>query len=174
MQYGDLEGQNKVYDSEGVLIPIEDECVMATMDGYTKKAEKKIRLKWQIVFYDGGGVFVLTDRRLVFLRDPIKYERPAKFSGGRFATLADWEYWTNRSNKAIEAGAKEFFEIDYEEIVKVKNGKKFSKIIIKEKDTKFRFIVDVNVGKNLAKIQEGDSSIQPLICFEEYHNEENE
>ncbi|MCK5560004.1 MAG: hypothetical protein KAJ51_05400 [Thermoplasmata archaeon] len=171
MQYGDLEGQNNVYDSEGILIPLKDECVMATIDGYTKKVEKKIRLKWRIVFYDGGGVFILTDKRLVFIRDPIKYERPFKFSGGRFATLADWEYWTNRSNKAIEAGAKEFFEIGYEEITKVKNGKRFSKIIVKVEDTKFRFVVDANIGKMLVKLQEKDKSIQPLICFENYDDE---
>ncbi len=104
MRYGDLEGQNKVYDAEGILIPLENECVMSTIDGYTKKVEKHSKLKWQVVFFDGGGVFVFTDKRWVFLRAPIKYERPYKFSGGRFATLADWEYWTNRSNKALEAG----------------------------------------------------------------------
>ena len=166
MQFGDLEGKDNVYDSEGILIPQENECVLTTMDGYAKKVEKKVRLKWQIVFYDGSGVFVFTDKRLVFLREPVKYERPYKFSGGRFATLADWEYWTNRSNKAIDAGAKEFFVIPYEEIEKVKNGNKLSKVIVKTSDTKFRFIVDVNVGKTLAQLQEGDDKIQPLICFE--------
>jgi hypothetical protein len=144
------------------------------MDGYTKKAEKKVRLKWQIVFYDGGGVFIFTDIRLVFLRDPVKYERPYKFSGGRFATLADWEYWTNRSNKTIEAGGKEFFEIPYEEIYKVKNGNKLSKIIVKTEDTKFRFIVDANVGKTMAKLQKVGSEFQPLICFDKLPEEEEE
>jgi hypothetical protein len=114
---------------------------------------------------------VFTDKRLVFLRDPLKYERPYKFSGGRFATLADWEYWTNRSNKAIQAGAKEFFEVPYNEIDKVKNGKNLSKIIVKADETKYRFIVDVNVGKTLTKLQEEDNSIQPLICFENYDDE---
>ena len=63
MLYGDLEGANKIYDSEGILIPNKNECVMATIDGYTKKVEQQIRLKWRIVFYDGGGVFVFTDKR---------------------------------------------------------------------------------------------------------------
>jgi hypothetical protein len=171
MQFGDLEGKDKVYDSEGILIPMKNECILSTMDGYTKKAEKKVRLKWQIVFYDGGGVFVFTDKRLVFLREPVKYEQPYKFSGGRFATLADWEYWTNRSNKAIDAGAKEFFEIQYDEIEKVKNGKKLSKIIVRTGEKKFRFIVDVNIGKTLAQLQEGDNNIQPLICFEGFPDE---
>jgi hypothetical protein len=30
MLYGDLEGQNKVYDSEGILIPLENESLMVT------------------------------------------------------------------------------------------------------------------------------------------------
>jgi hypothetical protein len=174
MRFGDLEGKKIVYDEEGILIPENNECVLSTMDGYTKKGEQKLGLKWRVIFYDGGGVFIFTDKRLVFLRDPVKYERPYKFSGGRFATLADWEYWTNRSNKVIEAGGKEFFEISYEEIEKIKNGKELSKIIVRTGETKFRFIVDANVGKTISQLQDGESKFQPLICFEKLPENEEE
>jgi hypothetical protein len=117
---------------------------------------------------------VFTDKRLVFLRDPVKYERPYKFSGGRFATLADWEYWTNKSNKVVDAGAKEFFEIPYTEVDKIKSGKELSRIIVNDGKNKFRFVVDTNVGKILAQLQKGDSKIQPLICFEELPDNEEE
>ena len=166
MLYGDIEGQGKVYDSEGTLIPHKDECVMATFNAYTRKGEQQIRLKWRIMFFDGPGTFVFTDKRLVFLRNPLKYDRDFKFSGDRFATLADWEYWTNRSNKALEVGAKEFFEIPYSEIEKVKTGSDQSIIFVKSGNDRFRFTVEANVGAELQKLQDEDNKIQPIICFE--------
>ena len=130
MLIGDIEGLNKIYDADGTLIPKKDECVMSTFNAYCRKAEKKIRLKWRIIFYDGLGLYVFTDNRMVFLRNPIKYETSFKFSGSRFATLSDWEYWTNRSNKALEKSAKEFFEIPYDEIEKVNIGSSTCRIIV--------------------------------------------
>ncbi|WP_455392486.1 hypothetical protein [[Eubacterium] cellulosolvens] len=167
MLYGDIEGQGKVYDDEGTLIPLKEECVMSTFNAYCRKGEKQIRLKWRIMFYDGLGTFVFTDKRLVFLRNPIKYDRSFKFSGDRFATLADWEYWTNRSNRALDAGAKEFFEISYSEIEKVKTGSDISRIFVKTEDERFRFTVEAKVGAELEKLQTQEGKLQPIICFEE-------
>jgi hypothetical protein len=174
MLFGDIEGQGKVYDDEGTLIPQKNECVMSTFNAYCRKGEKQIRLKWRIMFYDGPGTFVFTDKRLVFLRNPLKYDRDFKFSGSRFATLADWEYWTNRSNKALEVGAKEFFEIPYNEIEKVKTGQDQSWIIVKSGDEKFRFTLESKVGAELQKLQNEDSKIQPIICFEALSEGEKE
>jgi hypothetical protein len=175
MKYGDIEGQGSVYDSEGTLIPLKNECVMSTFSGFCQKVEQQVLLKWRIKFYDGPGLFVLTDKRLVFLRNPLIYNIPFKFSGSRFATLGDWEYWTNRSNKAVEQGAMEFFEIPYSEIEKVKTGRKFSRVFINSGDDKFRLTVESKVGAELEKLQDEDKKVQPIICFEELNRtEENE
>jgi hypothetical protein len=167
MFYGDLEGMGKVYDSDGIVIPDKNECVMASFNGYVKKLEKSIRHKWRVEFFDGLGLFLITDRRLVYIRDPIKYDTKFKFSGGRFATLADWEYWTNRSNKSIESGAKEFIEIPLEQIEKIKTGRTHDIILISDDQNKFRVTVDTHVGKELRKFQNQDEKRMPLICFEE-------
>ena len=145
---------------------------MSTFNEYCRKAEKKIRLKWRIIFYDGLGLYVFTDNRMVFLRNPIKYETSFKFSGSRFATLSDWEYWTNRSNKALEKSAKEFFEIPYDEIEKVNIGSSTCRIIVNSKKEKFKFTLDADVGNVLQKLQDKDKKIQPIICFENVRNEE--
>jgi hypothetical protein len=166
MRFGDLEGMGTVYDKEGILIPHDDECVLTTMDGYFEKLEKRIRLKWRIEFFDGAGFFVLTDKRLVFLRDPLKYETEFKFSSKRFATMADWEYWVNRSNKASEACAKEFVEVPYSEIEKIKNGKRFSHILVNHQHERYRIVVDSKIGTELEKLQSSGGKVQPLICFE--------
>jgi len=167
MRFGDLEGMGTVYDREGIVIPQDNECVLSTMDGYLEKLEKRIRLKWRIEFFDGAGFFVLTDHRLIFLRDPLKYETEFKFSSKRFATMADWEYWVNRSNKACEAGAKEFVEVPYSEIEKIKNGKNISQILVNHDDDRYRIVVESKVGVELEKLQSSDGKIQPLICFEQ-------
>ena len=169
MLYGDLEGKGKVYDDEGIVIPVSDECVMATFNGYVRKVERNIRHKWRVEFFDGLGVFLLTDKRLVYIREPIKYDKPAKFSAGRFATLSDWEYWTNRSNKALSAGAKEFIEVPLTEIKKIKTGELNSQILVKTEDNDYRITVDSHVTKEIEKFQnaKADGEVKmPLICFE--------
>ncbi len=173
MLYGDLEGLGKVYDSDGIVIPNKNECVMASFNGYVRKLEKSIRHKWRVEFFDGFGLFVLTDKRLVYIRNPINYDSKFKFSGGRFATLSDWEYWTNRSNKAMERGAKEFIEIPLNEIEKVRNGRSYSILQVNEKNDKYRVMVDAHVGEELEKFQNKEKKIMPLICFEELKEEEN-
>ena len=125
-------------------------------------------------FFDGFGLFILTDKRLVYIREPIEYDSKFKFSGGRFATLSDWEYWTNRSNKAIEMGAKEFIEIPLNEIESVKNGKSYSLLQVNDKNNKYRVSVDAHVGLELEKVQNKSGNIMPLICFEEFKDEEYE
>lgn len=165
MLFGDLEGKNKIYDLEGNFIPLNDECIYSTIEGFLEKVEKKLKTTWRVLFFDGSGMFILSEKRLVFFREPIKYDASFKFSGNRFATMSDWEYWTNRANKAIEAGAKEFVEVPYNEIEKVKIGKTFSKIFIKSKDEKFKITVEANIGKEIARIHD-EKGIQPLFCFE--------
>jgi hypothetical protein len=166
MQFGDIEGLNKIYDSEGIMIPQENECVLSTLNGYIKKVEQEIHKHWRIMFFDGPGLFVLTDKRLVFLREPQKYNQNAKFSGKRLAELADWEYWTNRSNKAREAGAKEFIELPYSEIETVRNGKKLSEITVRSKNKDFRIALDCVIGNELETLQNQKGKIEPLLCFE--------
>jgi hypothetical protein len=169
MLYGDLEGKGKIYDEEGIVIPVRNECVMASFNGYVRKVERNIRHKWRVEFFDGLGVFLLTDMRLVYIREPIKYDKPAKFSGGRFATLSDWEYWTNRSNKALKSGAKEFIEIPLTEIDKINTGKLNSRIFVKTENNDYRITVDSHVSEEIKKFQnaktEGETKM-PLICFE--------
>lgn len=172
MLYGDLEGLEKVYDADGIVIPHKSECVMASFNGYVKKLEKSIRHKWRVEFFDGLGLFLLTDKRLVYIRDPIKYDSKFKFSGGRFATLADWEYWTNRSNKSIDAGAKEFFEIPLDQIEKIKTGRTHDIIYVNDEQDKYRVTVDTHVGKELLKYQTEGNKMMPLICFEELKDNE--
>jgi hypothetical protein len=166
MLFGDLEGLNKVYDKEGILIPKKNECILATFDGYFEKLEQQMHKHWRIEFFDGPGIFILTDKRLVFMREPLKYDQKFKFSGGRFAELADWEYWTNRANKARQAGAKEFIELPYNEIENVKNGKKFSEILVKSGNENYRITVDVLVGVELERLQSEEGKLEPIICFE--------
>jgi hypothetical protein len=166
MLFGDLEGLNKVYDSEGILIPQKNECVLATFNGYFEKLEQEIHKHWRIEFFDGAGIFILTDKRMVFMREPLKYDKKFKFSGSRFAELADWEYWTNRANKAREAGAKEFIELPYDEIQKIRTGKKFSEILVKSSKNNLRITVDALVGVELERLQTEEGKVEPVICFE--------
>lgn len=170
MLYGDLEGKNKIYDLEGNFIPLKDECIFSTIEGFLEKVEKKLKTAWRILFFDGTGLFILSDRRLVFLREPIKYETSFNFSISRFATMSDWEYWTNRANKAIEAGAKEFVEVPYNEIDKVKIGKTFSRIFVKSDDHKYKVTVDAKIGEELSRIND-EEDIQPLFCFEKIEDD---
>jgi len=169
MLYGDMEGKGRIYDEEGIIIPDRNECVMISFNGYVRKVERRIRHKWRVEFFDGLGLFLLTDKRLVYIREPIKYDKPAKFSGGRFATLSDWEYWTNRSNKALDANAKEFIEIPLTEIEKIKTGKLNSRILVKCENNNYRITVDSHVTKEIEKFlnpQADSEAKMPLICFE--------
>ena len=120
MLYGDLEGIGKIYDKNGKFIHKSKECIFSTLKGYCKKVEKKLQTAWRVLFFDGPGLFIFSDRRLVFIREPIKYDKPLNFSGSRFATMSDWEYWTLRANKAIVKGAMEFIEIPIEEFLEDK------------------------------------------------------
>jgi hypothetical protein len=174
MFYGDIEGLGKIYDSDGIMIPDNNECVIASFNGYIRKVEKRFRYKWRVEFFDGLGLFILTDKRLVYIREPIKYDSKFKFSGGRFATLADWEYWTNRSNKSIKAGAKEFVNIPLNEIEKVENGREYSILRVDDKTDKYQVMVDSHVGEELEKFQDKGKNIMPLICFEELKENDKE
>ena len=174
MNYGDIEGIDKIYDSEGILIPKANECVLTTFDGYVEKLEQQLHMHWRIKFFDGNGVFVLTDKRLVFLREPLRYDTKFKFGGDRFAELADWEYWTNRANKAREASAKEFIELPYTEIEKIENGKQFSRINVRSGEDKYRLLVTREVGIELEKLQNAGGKIEPIICFDVLASDKDE
>jgi hypothetical protein len=160
MKFGDLEGKGTIYNEDGQAILQDGENIQKRFKGtcinwLTRKRGKLLGIN----NFEGEGEFIVTDKRLLFLRSPREF--PAGYwavgrqSGGlvgdELVGGGDWQYALARSNRARELGGLEFLEIPLDEIKRINIGKTDAQIYIKNKD-KFKLIVDSITGEELASI----------------------
>lgn len=160
MNIGDVEGKGKIYNDEGEPILMKDETIKEKFRGFCINWATRKRGKIHgIKNFEGEGEFIITDKRLMFLRRPREfppgYWAVGRQSGGlvgdEFVGGGDWQYALARSNRAKEMDGMEFLEIELDEIERINIGKENAQIHIQNKD-KFQLIVDKNTGERLSNI----------------------
>lgn len=158
MNIGDLDGQGKIYDLDGnpILEPeekIEAQFIGTCLNWATRKKGKIHGIK----NFEGAGDFIITNKRLLFLRRPREFP-PGYWAAGRqsggligdeLVGGGDWQYALARSNRTKEQGGLEFIEIALDEIKRINISKNNAHIFIENKD-KFKLIVDKHTGEKLA------------------------
>jgi len=158
MKIGDVEGKGKIYNEEGEPILLGDENIRGRFRGTCINWATRKRGKIHgIMNFEGEGEFIVTDKRLVFLRRPREfppgYWAVGRQSGGlvgdELVGGGDWQYALARSNRAKEMGGLEFLEIGLGEIERINIGKENAQIYI-QNDDKFQLIVDKNTGEKLS------------------------
>jgi hypothetical protein len=160
MNIGDVEGKGKIYNDKGEPILLKDETIKERFRGFCINWATRKRGKIHgIMNFEGEGEFIVTDRRLMFLRKPREfppgYWAVGRQSGGlvgdELVGGGDWQYALARSNRAKEMGGLEFLEIELDEIERINIGKENAQINIQNED-KFQLIVDKNTGERLSHI----------------------
>jgi hypothetical protein len=158
MKIGDVEGKGNIYNEDGEPILLRDENIRGRFRGTCINWATRKRGKIHgIMNFEGEGEFILTDKRLVFLRKPREfppgYWAVGRQSGGlvgdELVGGGDWQYALARSNRAKEMGGLEFLEIGLGEIERINIGKENAQIYI-QNDDKFQLIVDKNTGEKLS------------------------
>ena len=160
MKIGDLEGKGKIYSDDGTLILHKGETIKKRFKGTCLNWATRKRSKIHgIKNFEGEGEFIVTDKRVLFLRQPREfppgYWAVGRQSGGlvgdELVGGGDWQYALARSNRAKEQGGMEYLETTLDEIVRINVGKNNSRIYIKNSD-EFTLIVDKKTGEELANI----------------------
>lgn len=155
--FGDVEGKNELYDDLGNMLLREGECLYETMNGMCDGIYERHKLGWKVIFMDGPGCYFITDSRTVFLREPKTYPGAGDSIAKRFYSFSDGQYWPDRADKAKSEGAKEFFEINHEEIQKFNHGRINSSIFVESEGEKYKIVIEKEVGEALEKVlKEGE------------------
>lgn len=159
MNIGDLDGLEKIYDKDGEPILQSQEVIKTRFIGtcFNWATRKKGKIHG-IKNFEGPGEFIITNKRLLFLRSPREfppgYWATGRQSGGlvgdEIVGGGDWQYALARSNRTKEQGGLEFIDIDFEEIKRINIGSSQAHIYIKNGD-KFKLIVDRATGEKLAE-----------------------
>ena len=146
MKIGDLEGKGEIYSEDGEPILQDQETIKGRFKGtcINWATRKKGKLHG-INNFEGEGEFIITDKRLLFLRAPREfppgYWAVGRQSGGlvgdELVGGGDWQYALARSNRAREQGGLEFLEIDLYEIARINIGNNDAQIFI---DNSFKTI----------------------------------
>lgn len=152
MRLGDIDGKGKIYDNSGNMLFHDGECMTKKMDGMCTGIYKKHKAGWKVIFMDGPGCFVMTNLRMVFLREPKTYPGGEDKVAKRLYSLSDGQYWPDKADRAREKGAKEYFEILHDEVKKIKHSKKESSIFVESEEGKHKIILDNNIGETLENI----------------------
>jgi hypothetical protein len=158
MKIGDLDGQNKIYDENHDPILSEGETIKDRFFGICINwATRKKGKLHGIMNFEGQGEFFVTERRVLFLRNPREFpagywaagRQKGGLVGDELVGGGDWQYALARSNRTKEKGGLEFLEIEIEEIKRINISNNNAQIFI-ENDEKFKLIVDTNTGEKLA------------------------
>jgi hypothetical protein len=152
MRFGDVDGKGAVYDESGQMLFHEGECASKTLDGMCIGIYKRHKAGWKVIFMDGPGCFVITNLRMVFLREPKSYPGGDDKVAKRLYSMSDGQSWPDKADRAKEAGAKEFFEIMHDEVEKIKHSRNESNIFVNAEGTKHKVTVDKEIGEALEKI----------------------
>lgn len=158
MKIGDIEGKGKIYTDDGEPVLQENETIRERFTGlcinWATRKKGKIH---GIMNFEGEGEFIVTDKRLLFLRKPRNFP-PGYWAVGRQAGGlvgdelvggGDWQYLLARSNMTKEMGGLEFLEIQLNEIKRINISQDNAQIFVENHD-KFRLIIDSNTGEILA------------------------
>jgi hypothetical protein len=160
MKIGDLDGQDKIYSKSGEPILHNEETIKERFIGMCINwATRKKGKLHGIMNFEGEGEFIITDKRLLFLRKPREYpagywavgRQKGGLVGDELVGGGDWQYALARSNRTKEMGGLEFLEIGLEEIKRINITSESAFIFIENAD-KFKLIVDKNTGEKLADI----------------------
>ena len=151
MKLGDIDGKGTVYDDSGQMLFHDGECASQTITGMAYSIYKRYKAGWKVVFMDGPGCFVITNLRLVFIRDAKSYPGGDDKVAKRLYSLSDGQYWPDKADKVKEAGAREYFEVYHDEVEKIKHGRKDSTIFVDWEDLKHKITVDKPIAEALEK-----------------------
>jgi hypothetical protein len=151
MKLGDIDGKGTVYDDSGQMLFHDGECASQTITGMAYNIYKRYKAGWKVLFMDGPGCFVITNLRLVFIRDAKSYPGGDDKVAKRLYSLSDGQYWPDKADKVKEAGAREYFEVYHDEVEKIKHGKKDSTIFVDWEGLKHKITVDKPIAEALEK-----------------------
>lgn len=160
MKIGDVEGKGKIYNENGEPILTEEENIRERFYGLCINwATRKGGKIHGILNFEGEGEFIVTNKRLLFLRKPREFP-PGYWAVGRqkgglvgdeLVGGGDWQYLQARSNRTLKMGGLEFLEVSLDEIARINISKENAQIYI-ENDDKFKLLVDNDTGEKLASI----------------------
>ena len=164
MNIGDMDGKGTIYDDNGNPILKEGEEERDSFRGMCINwATRKKGKLHGIMNFEGEGDFIVTNKRLIFLREPREFP-PGYWAVGRqkgglvgdeFVGGGDWQYALARSNRTRKMGGLEFIEVPLEEISRINIGAESTNLHIRNGD-RFKLVVDSTTGERLASLLGGD------------------
>ena len=139
MKFGDLQGKNKVYDSDGEPILNKGEKLDRSMTAYCGRGWRRYKLGWRIFI-----------RSLEFKSQVHTFN--VKKEMGDFGGSA---YRAHRANRAVQQGGYDFLEITLNEVQKVKleDNKGRAVVFVKDEKDKFKLYFDIGVGEKIQEIR---------------------
>ncbi len=156
MKFGDLQGKNKVYDSDGEPILNKGEKLDRSMTAYCGRGWRRYKLGWRTIIFEGEGTFYFTNERLIFIRS-LEFKSQVhtfnvKKEMGDFGGSA---YRAHRANRAVQQGGYDFLEIPLNEVQKVKleDNKGRAVVFVKDEKDKFKLYFDIGVGEKIQEIR---------------------
>ena len=150
MKYGDIQGKGKVYSASGNLILAPGEKVLKNSNGMLNRGWIKYKLGWRTIMFKGYGVFNFTDKRIIYLEIPEFVEKIHTFNvDHELGDFGGWDYHAHRMRRAAALDAFMFFELPYFEITEFKYTKKLATVFVKDKNHKYKIIVEQKIGKEL-------------------------
>jgi hypothetical protein len=152
MKFGDLQGKNKVYDSEGEPILNKSEKIDRSMVAYCGRGWRRYKLGWRTIIFEGEGTFYFTNERLIFIRSLEFKPQVHTFNVGKeMGDFGGSAYRAHRANRAVKQGGYDFLEIPLNEIQKVEFEEKKGRavVFVKDKKDKFKLYFEIDIGKQL-------------------------
>jgi hypothetical protein len=152
MRIGDIDGKGIIYDMNGEPILEEYEKVVLKLDGECCVDFKmNDELLYRDVFMYGRGNIILTNKRFIFIREPLSPSEIMKMAG---RGIGGGYKLCLKANRIKEAKGKEYFALYLDEISKIEIPliAACSYIHVWKKDKKYGIAVPKEVGRNLRKL----------------------
>jgi hypothetical protein len=155
-----MDGLDQIYNDSGEPILQDNEVIRERFSGMCINwATRKKGKLHGIMNFEGEGEFIVTDRRLLFLRKPKEFpagywatgRQKGGLVGDEIVGGGDWQYALARSNRTKRMGGLEFFEVSLEEIVRINIANGNAQVYIENGD-KFKLLVDNETGEKLARL----------------------
>jgi hypothetical protein len=154
MQYGDIEGKNKIYDDSGEPIITRGERKIKCLEGMLYRGWVRYKLGWRTIMFKGYGTFYFTNDRIIYIEVPEYIQKIHTFSiDHELGDFGGWDYHAHRLRRAVRLGAYLFFELPLNEITKFKHKKEQTLIFAADKKDKYKIIVDHIIGKEIEQLK---------------------
>lgn len=152
MQFGDVEGKDKIYSASGQLILTPNEKIISTTPGMLLRGWVRYKLGWRTILFKGYGGFYITNKRFVYLEAPEFIEKIHTMNlDHELGDFGGWDYHAHRLRRANALGAFMFFELPRIEINDFKHKNDRTIIFSKDKSHQYKIVVETKIGKELEK-----------------------